>query len=48
MFTYRYSYRPAVWKRLLTRPGFAKAQAYVVEAPTPGHIRTLIVRAGAD
>ncbi|MFF9059877.1 class I SAM-dependent methyltransferase [Streptomyces sp. NPDC014882] len=45
MFTYRYSYRPAVWERLLTRAGFASAEARVLDAPVPGHIGTLIVRA---
>ncbi|MEW2117319.1 class I SAM-dependent methyltransferase [Streptomyces sp. NPDC005474] len=45
MFTYRYSYRPAVWERLLTRAGFTEADARVFDAPTPGHIGTLIVRA---
>jgi SAM-dependent methyltransferase len=45
MFIYRYSYRPAVWERFLTRAGFRTAQASVLEAPTPGHIGTLIVRA---
>ncbi|MER5534734.1 class I SAM-dependent methyltransferase [Streptomyces mirabilis] len=45
MFTYRYSYRPAVWERLLTRAGFATAKAEVLEAPKPGHIGTLIVSA---
>lgn len=44
-FTYRYSYRPAVWERLLTRAGFASAEARVLDAPKPGHIGTLIVRA---
>ncbi|GAA3865159.1 class I SAM-dependent methyltransferase [Streptomyces lacrimifluminis] len=47
LFTYRYSYRPAVWERLLTRAGFAEATARVLDAPTPGHIGTLIVRAEA-
>ncbi|MFF3464840.1 class I SAM-dependent methyltransferase [Streptomyces sp. NPDC002619] len=47
MFTYRYSYRPAVWERLLTRAGFATAKAEVLEAPKPGHIGTLIVSARA-
>jgi SAM-dependent methyltransferase len=46
MFTYRYSYRTAVWERLLTRAGFASATAEVIEAPTPGHIGTLVVQAG--
>jgi SAM-dependent methyltransferase len=45
MFTYRYSYRPAVWERLLTRAGFASADADTIDAPKPGHIGTLIVRA---
>ncbi|MFJ6612752.1 class I SAM-dependent methyltransferase [Streptomyces sp. NPDC091289] len=47
MFTYRYSYRPAVWERLLTRAGFAVAAATVLDAPRPGHIGTLLVRAVA-
>jgi SAM-dependent methyltransferase len=47
MFTYRYSYRPAVWERLLTRAGFVTAAARVLDAPKPGHIGTLIVRAAA-
>ncbi len=47
MFTYRYSYRPAVWERLLTRAGFATADARVLDAPHPGHIGTLLVRAVA-
>jgi hypothetical protein len=45
MFTYRYSYRPAVWERHLLRAGFSTAEASVVDAPTEGHIGTLIVRA---
>lgn len=45
MFTYRYSYRPAVWERLLTRAGFKAAEARILDAPKPGHIGTLIVRA---
>lgn len=47
LFTYRYSYRPAVWERLLTRAGFATADARVLDAPRPGHIGTLLVRAVA-
>ncbi|MFB7711567.1 class I SAM-dependent methyltransferase [Streptomyces sp. NPDC056105] len=46
-FTYRYSYKPAVWERHLLRAGFARATATVTEAPTPGHIGTLIVQAEA-
>ena len=45
MFTYRYSYRPAVWERFLTRAGFTSAEARTVDAPEPGHIGTLLVRA---
>ncbi|MFJ8143098.1 class I SAM-dependent methyltransferase [Streptomyces sp. NPDC096013] len=45
MFTYRYSYKPAVWERLLTRAGFASAQAELIDPPKAGHIGTLIVRA---
>ncbi|KAF4406389.1 class I SAM-dependent methyltransferase [Streptomyces lycii] len=48
MFTYRYSYRPAVWERFLTRAGFASAEATVLEAPCEGHIGTLLVRAVAQ
>lgn len=47
MFTYRYSHRPAVWERLLTRAGFATADARILGAPRPGHIGTLLVRASA-
>ncbi len=44
MFTYRYSYRPAVWERLLILAGFRTAEASVLDAPEEGHIGTLIVR----
>jgi hypothetical protein len=44
MFTYRYSYRPAIWERLLTRAGFATADARVLDAPQSGHIGTLLGR----
>jgi SAM-dependent methyltransferase len=47
MFTYRYSYRPAVWERLLISAGFATADAQVLNAPHPGHFGTLLVRAVA-
>jgi len=47
LFTYRYSYRPAVWERLLTRAGFSAVEAAVVDAPEAGHIGTLIVRGEA-
>ncbi|WKX71394.1 class I SAM-dependent methyltransferase [Streptomyces sp. XD-27] len=48
MFTYRYSHTPRKWVSLLLRAGFADADAYVLDAPTPGHIGTLIVRAVAN
>ncbi|MGW5735131.1 MULTISPECIES: class I SAM-dependent methyltransferase [Streptomyces] len=47
MFTYRYSYKPLVWERLLLRAGFAHAAVRVIDAPTPGHIGTLLARAVA-
>ncbi len=48
MFTYRYSYQPAVWERHLTRAGFTSAEARVIDAPLAGYIGTLLVRAAAD
>ncbi|MFE2374898.1 class I SAM-dependent methyltransferase [Streptomyces sp. NPDC059398] len=45
MFTYRYSYTPRKWENLLLRAGFREATAHVLDAPEPGHIGTLIVRA---
>ncbi|MGW1798995.1 class I SAM-dependent methyltransferase [Streptomyces sp. NPDC001984] len=45
MFAYRYSYRPAVWERLLRVAGFAAVDARVIDAPKPGYIGTLLVRA---
>ncbi|WP_256107707.1 class I SAM-dependent methyltransferase [Streptomyces sp. ODS05-4] len=45
MFTYRYSYTPQRWKGLLERAGFHNVQARVLEAPTAGHIGTLLVTA---
>lgn len=44
VYTYRYSYTPRKWERLLLRAGFREAEAYVLAAPEPGHIGTLIVR----
>ncbi|WP_419992648.1 class I SAM-dependent DNA methyltransferase [Streptomyces boninensis] len=46
-FTYRYSYTPRKWCRLLTTAGFAETHAEVLDAPQPDHIGTLIVRAVA-
>lgn len=48
MFTYRYSYTPRKWENLLLRAGFREAGARVLDAPTPGHIGTLLVRAEMD
>lgn len=45
MFTYRYSFRPPVWERMLTGAGFASASTSVLDAPYEGNIGTLIVRA---
>ncbi|MDQ0934573.1 hypothetical protein [Streptomyces turgidiscabies] len=42
--------RPALRRqeeRLLTRAGFTAAEARLLDAPAPGHIGTLIVRAEA-
>ncbi|MFG3096066.1 class I SAM-dependent methyltransferase [Streptomyces sp. NPDC048202] len=47
MFTYRYSYKPAVWERHLLRAGFSTAKAKIVDAPMEGHIGTLIASARA-
>lgn len=47
MFTYRYSFRPAVWERLLLGAGFTTASATVLDAPARGNIGTLLVRARA-
>ncbi|PVE07825.1 hypothetical protein Y717_21985 [Streptomyces scopuliridis RB72] len=45
MYTYRYSHTPAAWKARLLGAGFAEVDAQVLDAPAPGHIGTLIVRA---
>lgn len=47
MFTYRYSYTPRRWVSLLRRAGFGDIDVQVLDAPTPGHIGTLIARAVA-
>ncbi|WP_406343459.1 class I SAM-dependent methyltransferase [Streptomyces sp. NBC_00648] len=44
-FTYRYSYTPRKWHNLLSKSGFTDIDATIVNAPEPGHIGTLIVRA---
>ncbi|MFI6876295.1 class I SAM-dependent methyltransferase [Streptomyces sp. NPDC050400] len=48
MFTYRYSYKAAVWERHLIRAGFTRTEARVIDAPLAGHIGTLLVRAAVD
>ncbi len=45
MFTYRYSYTPERWEGWCQAAGFANAQAAVLDAPKPGYIGTLLVRA---
>ncbi|MDO0933933.1 class I SAM-dependent methyltransferase [Streptomyces sp. DG2A-72] len=47
MYTYRYSYTPRRWKSLLSGAGFRDVVAQVIDAPTPGHVGTLLVRAEA-
>jgi hypothetical protein len=47
LFTYRYSYTPRKWSRLLTRAGFDDVEVQVLGAAEPDHIGTLIVRAVA-
>ncbi|MFG2620677.1 class I SAM-dependent methyltransferase [Streptomyces sp. NPDC048507] len=44
MFTYRYSYPLAQWKTFMEAAGFSAVEAREIEAPTPGHIGTLLVR----
>jgi SAM-dependent methyltransferase len=48
MFTYRYSYTPRKWASLLRNAGFGDVDVHVLDAPTPGHIGTLIARAVAS
>ncbi|MEV8007255.1 class I SAM-dependent methyltransferase [Streptomyces parvus] len=45
MYTYRYSYTPRRWTGLLERAGFRDVDARVLDAPTAGHIGTLLVTA---
>ncbi|MEV7602285.1 class I SAM-dependent methyltransferase [Kitasatospora sp. NPDC089797] len=45
LYTYRYSYTPRKWAGLLRRSGFESVDAAVLDAPTEGHIGTLIVTA---
>jgi len=47
VFTYRYGYRPTVWERLLGRAGFTAPEARILDAPEPGRLGTLLVRATA-
>ncbi|MFE6747670.1 class I SAM-dependent DNA methyltransferase [Kitasatospora purpeofusca] len=43
LYTYHYSYTPRKWVGLLRRSGFESVEATVLDAPTEGHIGTLIV-----
>ncbi|GGZ25815.1 hypothetical protein GCM10010387_19240 [Streptomyces inusitatus] len=45
MYTYRYSYTLRKWESLLLKAGFPTAEVYELDAPTQGHIGTLIGRA---
>ncbi|MEU4179192.1 class I SAM-dependent methyltransferase [Streptomyces sp. NPDC026589] len=45
MYTYRYSYTPRGWAGILERAGFRDVDARVLDAPTAGHIGTLLVTA---
>ncbi|MEY9847737.1 class I SAM-dependent methyltransferase [Streptacidiphilus sp. MAP5-3] len=45
MYTYRYSYTPDDWWAFLLHAGFGDISVEVVDAPTPGHIGTLVGRA---
>ncbi|MFC5800278.1 class I SAM-dependent methyltransferase [Streptomyces formicae] len=48
MYAYRYSYTPEAWQDFLLSAGFGTAEARVLDAPEPGYIGTLIVRAVKD
>ncbi|ORT57556.1 class I SAM-dependent methyltransferase [Streptomyces sp. CB03238] len=45
MYTYRYSYTPRRWAGFLLKAGFTDPDVQILDAPTPGHIGTLIARA---
>ncbi|MEU2823016.1 class I SAM-dependent methyltransferase [Streptomyces bacillaris] len=45
MYTYRYSYTSRGWTDLLEAAGFRDVDARVLDAPTAGHIGTLLVTA---
>lgn len=45
MYTYRYSYTPETWAGFLTDAGLTDVSVNVLDAPTEGHIGTLIGRA---
>ncbi|MGI5405227.1 class I SAM-dependent methyltransferase [Streptomyces chartreusis] len=42
VYTYRYSYTPPKWRNLLLEYGFQRAGVKVIDAPTEGHIGTLL------
>ncbi|WP_405813145.1 MULTISPECIES: class I SAM-dependent methyltransferase [unclassified Streptomyces] len=45
MFTYRYSYTAETWEDFLREAGFEDVSVTEIDAPTPGRIGTLLVRA---
>jgi SAM-dependent methyltransferase len=45
MYVYRYSYTLRKWESFLSKAGFREAEVRELEAPTQGHIGTLIGRA---
>nr|WP_241779989.1 class I SAM-dependent methyltransferase [Streptomyces natalensis] len=45
MYTYRYSYAPEAWARFLSEADLTDTSVTVLDAPTEGHIGTLIGRA---
>ncbi|GAA0286917.1 hypothetical protein GCM10010302_26550 [Streptomyces polychromogenes] len=44
MFTYRYSYPLHQWHEFMENAGFIDVEVREIDAPTPGHIGTLLVR----
>lgn len=43
----RWQYAPETWADILKRHGFTDIEAYVLKAPEPGDLGTLMVRAHA-
>jgi SAM-dependent methyltransferase len=44
LYTYRYSYTPARWAKMLRAAGLVRTEVTVLAAPEPGHIGTLLGR----